>query len=303
MVIRLSSVRGCGHRPIVRAASGPRVPATDRIGDGFDYDGRALENLVFLPFAGFVAGTLGALIGAGGGFILVPILLVLAPDEPPGIITGVSQSVVLSTSISATAAYMRQRRIEYRWAALLAVTGLAGMAVGALITENLSRERFQLVFGIAAICVAIYLVVRPIRGTGARSLTEAHAMRVPLNRARIGPLATIGFATSALGGLLGLGGGIALTPTLVQVFMFPAHMATATSQLVIALTSPAAIAVHIAHVPLVDEVGPIVMLSIGAIAGAQVGARVSRRFTAAWLVRVLALSLGVAGARLILSSL
>ena len=262
-----------------------------------------MENLALLPFLGFIAGSLGALIGAGGGFVLVPVLLVIAPDEPPGIITGVSQSVVLSTSVSGAVAYARQRRIEYRWAALLAVTGLAGMALGAFITENLSRERFQLVFGVAAVCVVLYLLIRPIRGRGARSLSEAHAMRVPLELARVGPLAAIGLATSALGGLLGLGGGIALTPILVQVFMFPAHMATATSQLVIAATSPAAIAVHLAHVPLWEKAVPIALLSIGAVVGAQVGARISRRFTAAWLVRILALALGAAGVRLIFTAL
>ena len=262
-----------------------------------------MENLALLPVLGFVAGSLGALIGAGGGFVLVPVLLVIAPGEPPGIITGVSQSVVLATSLSSTVAYARQRRIEYRWAALLAATGLAGMALGAFVTENLSRERFQLVFGVAALGVVGYLLVRPIRGRGARSLAEAHEMRVPLAKSRVAPLAVVGLATSALGGLLGLGGGIALTPILVQAFMFPAHMATATSQLVIAATSPAAIAVHVAHVPLWEEAVPIALLSIGAVTGAQVGARISRRFTAAWLVRTLALGLGVAGVRLILTAL
>ena len=136
-------------------------------------------------------------------------------------------------------------------------------------------------------------------------LGEISDMERLVNRVR-GQTATprdlVGLGTSLLGGLLGIGGGIALTPIFVQVFMFPAHMATATSQLVIALTSPAAIAVHLANVPLVEEFLPISMLSVGAIFGAQVGARISRRFSASWLVRTLALGLGVAGVRLILTS-
>ncbi|MDA1097010.1 MAG: sulfite exporter TauE/SafE family protein [Chloroflexi bacterium] len=260
-----------------------------------------MDNLLLLPLLGFVAGFAGALIGAGGGFILVPILLVIAPDETPGIITGISQTVVFATSLSATVAYARQGRIEYRWAALLGAAGVAGMAVGAFITENLSRETFQLVFGFASLIVVAYLLIRPIRGRGARSLTEARTMRIELRRRHIIPVAAVGFATSVLGGLLGLGGGIALTPVLIQAFMFPAHMATATSQLVIAITSPAAIGVHLAHVPLMGEALPIAALSVGAIVGAQVGARVSRRISAPWLVRTLALGLGVAGVRLILS--
>ena len=72
--------------------------------------------LALMPLLGFVAGTIGALIGAGGGFIAVPILLIVLPNETPGIITGMSQSMVLMTSLSSTVAYVRQKRIEYRWA-------------------------------------------------------------------------------------------------------------------------------------------------------------------------------------------
>ena len=55
-----------------------------------------------LPIAGFAAGTIGALIGAGGGFIIVSLLLYVFPQDSPGLITTVSQSVVLLTSLSAS---------------------------------------------------------------------------------------------------------------------------------------------------------------------------------------------------------
>ena len=260
--------------------------------------------LAMMPFLGFVAGAVGALIGAGGGFIAVPILLIVLPDETPGIITGMSQSMVLMTSLSSTVAYVRQKRIEYRWAAVMAVTGLFGMAIGAYIVEQLERGAFQTVFGVAALILMTYLLIRPIRGRGAaRTLEEAEEARVPLTRKRAILLGIVGLATGTMGGLLGVGGGIAMVPIIVQAFVFPAHLATATSQLVILITSPAAIAVHIAESPLLEKTLPIALLGIGAIVGAQVGARVSRRISAPWLVRILALGLGIVGARLILSGL
>jgi ABC-type spermidine/putrescine transport system permease subunit II len=45
----------------------------------------------------FFAGAYGALIGAGGGFILVPALLILFPNEAPEIVTGISLMVVFLT--------------------------------------------------------------------------------------------------------------------------------------------------------------------------------------------------------------
>ena len=257
--------------------------------------------LALMPLLGFFAGMVGAIIGAGGGFIAVPILLTILPEETPGIITGMSQSMVLMTSLSSTVAFARQRRIDYRWAAVLAVTGLFGMALGAFIVEGLTRGAFQVIFGVAALALMVYLLIRPIRGRGAaRSLAEAEHSRVPLTPRRALILSFVGLATGTMGGLLGIGGGIAMVPIIVQVFVFPAHLATATSQLVILITSPAAIAVHLASAPLLDMILPIILLGIGAIVGAQVGARVSRKVSAPWIVRILALGLGIVGVDLVI---
>ena len=42
-----------------------------------------MEHYVWLSALGFAVGTYGTLIGAGGGFVLVPALLLLYPDESP----------------------------------------------------------------------------------------------------------------------------------------------------------------------------------------------------------------------------
>ncbi|MYD35566.1 MAG: sulfite exporter TauE/SafE family protein [Dehalococcoidia bacterium] len=260
--------------------------------------------LALMPILGFVAGSIGALIGAGGGFIAVPILLFVLPNETAGTVTGISQSMVLMTSLSSTVAYVRQKRIEYRWAAVMAVAGIPGMAIGAFIVEQLERGAFEIAFGVVALSLMIYLIIRPIRGRGAaRTLQDAEGARVPLTTRRAIPLAVVGFGTATMGGLLGVGGGIAMVPIIVQVFVFPAHLATATSQLVILITSPAAIIAHEASAPLHEMIVPIILLGIGAIVGAQVGARVSRRVSAPWIVRILGIGLGIVGVDLIYNGL
>ena len=42
-----------------------------------------MENIYLLIIVGFVIGALGTLIGAGGGFILVPLLIIMRPDFTP----------------------------------------------------------------------------------------------------------------------------------------------------------------------------------------------------------------------------
>ena len=245
---------------------------------------------------------MGTLIGAGGGFILVPVLLVLLPNETPGMITGISQGMVFLNGVSGTIAYAQQGRIEYRWAALLSVTGLLGMAIGAYITEQLSRERFLIVFGFAFVALAIYLFARPVRRGAALTLQEAQLHRIRLERRHYLLGSGIGLVVGVVGGLLGVGGGIVLVPTLVQVVAFPAHIATATSQLMIVLTSPGAIAVHVFSASLLEKWATILVLGLGAIAGAQIGARISRRVSGPWIVRTLAVGLGLVGLRLLLTA-
>ena len=65
-----------------------------------------MENIYLLILIGFFVGTLGTLIGAGGGFILVPLLIILRPDFTPDMITAISMVVVACNAISGSAAYM-----------------------------------------------------------------------------------------------------------------------------------------------------------------------------------------------------
>ena len=76
-----------------------------------------------LPFLwlipmGFFTGAYGALIGAGGGFILVPALLILFPNEAPEIVTSISLAVVFFNALSGTIAYARSQRIDYKIGAI-----------------------------------------------------------------------------------------------------------------------------------------------------------------------------------------
>lgn len=252
--------------------------------------------LIFiLPIAGLAAGTIGALIGAGGGFIIVSLLLYVFPDDSPGLITTVSQSVVLLTSLSATTIYVREKRVNYRSSLNIAAGGVIGMALGAFTVEHLSRGYFQIICGVALFTLMLYLLINPVRKQG-------EARNTALSNKTISQkfwLFILGLSTGFMGGLLGIGGGIFIVPSLVQLFAFPAHIATATSQFVILITSPAAIAVHATSVPISDYLLRILLLGVGAIIGAQVGARISKYFSAPWLIRSLALTVGFVGIQLL----
>ena len=72
----------------------------------------SLWELLLIPL-GFAVGAYGTLVGAGGGFVLVPALLLIYPDQPPSSVTSISLAVVFVNASSGSAAYARLKRIDY----------------------------------------------------------------------------------------------------------------------------------------------------------------------------------------------
>jgi uncharacterized membrane protein YfcA len=267
--------------------------------------------LLLIPL-GFVIGAFGTLIGAGGGFVLVPVLLFLYPDEQPATITSISLAVVFVNALSGSWAYARQRRIDYRTGVAFALATFPGAVLGALVVGSLSRGAFDVLFGAVLVALAGFVVLR----TGGR--TSQIASRRPGMTTRVlvdanGVLYEYSFfqwqglAISAgvgfLSSLLGIGGGIIHVPALVEFLNFPVHIATATSHFVLAAMALEGTAVHLAT----GELGPgaglgqALLLAVGVVPGAQLGARLSHHVKGGLIIRLLGVALFVVGLRLVLA--
>ena len=110
---------------------------------------------------GFGVGALGTLIGAGGGFILLPVLLLLFPDMPPEALTSISLAVVFINAASGSFAYSRLKRIDYRSGLRLALATLPGAIIGAYVTQYIPRKAFDIVLGFVLLAVAAFLLLKP----------------------------------------------------------------------------------------------------------------------------------------------
>src|SRR5688572_8057337 len=103
------------------------------------------EMLQFVQLAplGFVIGLYGTLVGAGGGSVLIPTLLLMFPNESPAALTSVSLAVVFFNAYSGTIAYMRTRRIDYYAGTLFTVAGIPGAILGVLLVHEVPRSLFD----------------------------------------------------------------------------------------------------------------------------------------------------------------
>lgn len=89
--------------------------------------------LVWMALLGLGVGAYGTIIGAGGGFVLVPLLLVFFPDYGPEQVTAISLAVVWANATSGSIAHARARRIDYVTGLLFAVASVPGVIAGALV--------------------------------------------------------------------------------------------------------------------------------------------------------------------------
>jgi uncharacterized protein len=264
---------------------------------------------VLLCLLGFAVGVFGTLVGAGGGFILTPVLLLVYPQSTPALITAISLIAVFFNAGSGSVAYARQRRIDYRSGAVFAACTLPGSVLGVLVADKVSRPGFDVIMGLALTGLAWWLVRGrrqpsggpPDRGV-ARTIVDRSGKRYSYRaNVRLGAMLSVGvgFASS----FLGIGGGVVHVPLLVTVLGFPTHVATATSHFVLAWMALVATLTHVAAGTFAHGLGlrRAAALSVGVVVGAQLGAVLSQRLSGTVIQRLLAIGLLALGLRLILS--
>jgi len=260
-----------------------------------------------IPF-GFVLGTCGTLIGAGGGFVLMPALLLLYPDESPEVITSISLAVVFFNALSGSWAYARMGRIDYKSGLLFATAAIPGAIVGALSTAFIPRHLFDVLFGLLMVAGSIFLFLHPGRkkeaaGRGGnnhvvKTLVEKNGV---VHNFSFNPKVGVGlsFFVGYISSALGIGGGIVHVPVLVRLLDFPVHIATATSHFILAIMALTGTLVHVARGSFSHGVHRTIGLAVGALLGAQVGALLSSRVKGSWIIRGLAIALAFVGIRLL----
>lgn len=266
--------------------------------------------LIFLfVLLGIAVGGFGTLIGAGGGFLLTPILLICFPSMPAESVTAISMITVFFNSGSGSAAYAYMKRIDYKTGFIFAVATLPGAIIGTMLTGQVSRQLFNCIFGVFMIVFAIVIILKSHMGNSSAPIDREGHFRAKRNLTdRDGHEISFSFNMAAgilislfvglVSGFLGIGGGIVHVPALV-LLGFPTHFATATSHFVLVFSSAISILVHLGEGSLTQNTVMSLSIACGTVAGAQIGARVSRHLKGSVIMLCLAIALIFAGVRIL----
>ncbi|MFO0679295.1 MAG: sulfite exporter TauE/SafE family protein [Polyangiaceae bacterium] len=271
-----------------------------------------------LAFAGFFAGGLGALVGVGGGVLLVP-ALVLVFHVPFPVAVAASLVAVVATSTSAGSVYVGTGMTNVRLGvALELATTLGGLAGG--IAASHVPQRALLVLFAAVVFVTAFLLARAKDPTVKKATALVGAERGWEERDRLagayvdvrrGELVhyeadrvwignSVAFLAGGVSGMLGVGGGFLKVPAMNLGMKVPIRVAAATSNFMIGVTAASSLFLYVGRGAVVPAVAAPVAL--GVVVGSILGTRVAGKFSANVLRRILAFVLFVTAVQLVMRS-
>ena len=179
-------------------------------------------------FAGFASG----LLGVGGGFLMVPLQFFLFtsvgvdPSLAMMVSLGTSLAIIIPTASSGAYQHQKKNRSILKPAIRLAMFGIIGGFCGGLVANMVPTRILQVIFACLLFVVALDMLFGS-RSDGEKALVDFNILNASI----------VGFSIGIISGLLGVGGGVFLIPSLCILFGFSLIEAIGTSSVFIAFTA------------------------------------------------------------------
>jgi uncharacterized protein len=255
----------------------------------------ALALIIFV--AGAAAGSLGALLGLGGGIFLVPFLN-LGLSFPITTAAAISLTTVIATSSTVSAGRTGKQLINMRLGMLLEVATAGGSLLGGVTAQMLSQSTLQKLFGFLAAGIAVVMLGRRQRrnvildpsadpGVLGGRYYEDESGGVVTYRVKRLPVAIVAsFLAGNVSSLFGIGGGVIKVPVLNAWCGVPLRAAAATSAFMIGVTASAGAVIYYGQGLLMPALAAAAVL--GVQLGSWGGMRLGQRASAKWLKTLMA---------------
>jgi uncharacterized membrane protein YfcA len=261
------------------------------------------------------SGFLGALLGLGGGVIMVPLLIFIL-DVPIHVAAGASIVAVVATSSVSASVYVRDEITNMRLGMFLEMATTLGAVTGASIMVGISESLLRSIFALSLLYAAVIMWYQ-MRSTGrswvpmendwvANKLNlgsdyydSARDETIDYGVSRSLPTFIISYIAGVISGLLGIGGGGVKVPAMNVISSVPMKAAVATSNFMIGVTASASALVYIRN-GFCDGfiTAPVVL---GTLIGSFIGAKVALRVRGVVLKRVFIIILLILGVRMLAS--
>jgi uncharacterized protein len=250
--------------------------------------------LVAILATSVVAGAIGAILGLGGGIVLVPILSMFYGVNLRDAM-GASIISVIATSSGAAATYLRSGLSNIRIGLFLAMATVTGAIVGAGLVGVVPEALLELTLGLAlaySTLVTLRQLNVEIPEPGHDPLAMSFELEgayydVTLDRevkyraARVRRGLGAMFGAGLLSGLLGIGSGAFKVLAMDYFMRLPMKVSTATSNFMIGITAAASAGIYFHR----GDLRPLIVapVALGVLSGAYLGTRLTNRLRNATL--------------------
>lgn len=238
--------------------------------------------MLIILLIGFFVGSFGAMLGIGGGVILIPILTAFF-EIPIKTAIGASLLCVIVTSNAAGTVYVARGITHNRLAMVLEVATTAGALAGGITAMLINPRLLTVFFGLILLYVAFSMRRLPGQecsssptGTMDTSYVDPLMGQTVQYGVRNLPLGMgASFLAGNISGLLGIGGGIIKVPIMSLAMGMPLRASIATSNLMIGITAATSAIIYYSR----GHIHPSIAIpaALGVLAGAQTGARIGGR--------------------------
>lgn len=233
---------------------------------------------------GLLIGFFMALTGAGGAILALPLLLV-SFDLSMNQAAPIALMAVFAVATSATVIGLKQGIVRYKAAALLAISGIIAAPLGVSLAIKTPAVLLKILF----IMVLVYVAWRVLRN----NLINEEVCNSVAAPCEINPATSKLFWTAGctkrliltggvagfLSGLLGVGGGFIIVPSMQKISNLENRMIVATTLAMIALVSLVSVAAYAGHTTILWKIAlPFTLASLlGSLAGRQAAAKLKAK--------------------------
>jgi uncharacterized protein len=256
----------------------------------------SVASFFLLVTGGIATGTVGAMLGLGGGVFLTP-FLVLVFDLPMHQAIATSILAVIATSSAGAAMNVERQIVNLRLGMVLEVATVIGAILGGLTANILSGDVLSKVFAVLLLLVSFMMIWRTSHSRMVSTPVEAGAFPasfrdeaagqvVSYSVARVPWVLAVSLVAGNISGLLGVGGGIFKVPAMNMIAGIPLKAAAATSNFMIGVTAAASAFIYFAH----GHLNPLIATpaALGVLFGSFLGVRINRRIKGAYLTWIFA---------------
>jgi uncharacterized protein len=227
--------------------------------------------LIFaIGICGLVAGLFGALVGLGGGVIIIPILTLIF-DVPIKSAVAISLISVCATSIGGAARYLAAGKSDFRLGLFMETTTVAGAICGGMVALLVNQSLIAIMFSLLLFYTSITMILKK-ENKGNSEIDYRHSDPVGTVKYVVLVLSFVGGIISSF---LGVGGGVIKVPIMNLILKIPIKISAATSTYMIGITTAAGSLVYLIK-GMVDYqmAAPLIL---GTYLGSSVGAKLSAR--------------------------